>query len=147
MKSVFVTLALLIGSQSAMAMHAYGTDDCTAYTENDKIEISIANSRPANPHIIKIENDTEDVRFVNFIGATMGQDDETDTVLTLKTISSKITGKTTNDEDGWEGWTELSVRVAKVTKASPFIQKEKGLKVGQTLTFICRTGFQAPSGH
>ncbi|UYL07514.1 hypothetical protein B9G69_010705 [Bdellovibrio sp. SKB1291214] len=149
MKLVIAIMALLIGSQSAMAAHLYADDDCIAYTlNNSEIKISIANSRPANPHVLKFEmKDPNKMPFVNFIGATMGNDgDGSDTILTLKTLSSKITQKSSYNEDGWEGWVELSVRVAKVTAVNAEVREQLGLVPGQKLTFICRTSFDAPNG-
>lgn len=148
MKSVFVSLALLITSHSAMAAHVYFDDDCTAYTlDGSKIEISIQNSRPTNPHVLDIDMGNSDkIPYVTFVGGEKYDDDIIEPVLVLKQLSSKTTAKKTLNEEGYEGDSELSVRVVKVVAVDPIVKARKDLKAGQTLTFVCRTTFLAPNG-
>lgn len=151
MKNLIAALSVLLTSYSALAMHAYGNDNCIAKTlQGATLEIDLANGRPANPHQIidREQSNNDEFQAVEFKGTNLGNEEEESNspVLSLQSkgdtnlVSEKVS-------DGcFEGYQQTSTRAATVLAVTQKISDKYGIKTGQTLQFVCYEYYTAPTG-
>lgn len=151
MKKVILAFSVLVSSHSALAMHAYGNDNCIAKTiTGETLEIDLANGQPANPHYIvnRDQKDNAEIQWVEFRGAALGNEEDergSELVLQSKGDLNVVTKKVS---DGcFEGQKSTSTRAATVISVSKKIAEAYGIKKGQTLQFSCYEYFSAPTGN
>ncbi|QDK44776.1 hypothetical protein DOM22_06160 [Bdellovibrio sp. ZAP7] len=138
MKSVFVTLALLISANPVFAGGVYLTSNCTAYTiDGNQVKIGVA-GRPMDAYRIESDKLSEEENLVTWDGIEKDEDGNIFNLVLKQTNRTKFEAKNYTEEC-FENEAEVTVEYAVVKKVSKKISQTLNIKKGQKLAFVCQS--------
>lgn len=137
MKSVFVTMALLISTNSAFA-GVYLTSNCTAYTmDGNQVTVGVA-GRPLDAYRIESDKLSQEENLVAWDGKEKDEDGNVFNLVLKRSHHTKFEKKTYT-EDCFANEAEVTVDYAVVKKVSQKISQALNIKKGQKLAFVCQS--------
>lgn len=135
MKSVLLTLTLLMTANSAYA-RIYFDSGCTAYTiAGDEIKVSVT-GRPTSPYRVDSDKLSQEENLVTWSGKEKDEDGNVFNLVLDQTNTTKFQEKN-GVEDCFEYESDVSINYAIVKKVSKKISDTLQIKKGQKLAFVC----------